>query len=114
MIREDANETTREVDERRTSDRTRLIVDVFFDGTDATGIASTKDIGTGGLYMNTQADLPEGALLLLRVPFSGDRQIVVNAEVVYSNPGRGVGVRFHNLSAEARRLLEDALEEPTA
>ena len=37
-------------------DRSRLIVDVFFDGKDVTGVASTKDISLGGLYMNTQAD----------------------------------------------------------
>ena len=49
-----------EPDERRRYDRSRLIVDVFFDGSDATGVASTKDISVGGFYMNTQAKLPEG------------------------------------------------------
>lgn len=92
-------------DERRQFDRSRLIVDVFFDGKDATGVASTKDIGAGGLYLNTQAELAEGAVLLLRIPM-GEQQIVVNAEVVYSNPGRGVGVRFEGLSDSDRALLE--------
>ena len=92
-------------DDRRHYDRSRLIVDVFFDGKDATGVASTKDIGVGGLYLNTHADLPEGAVLLLRIPFGG-QQIVVNAEVVYCNPGRGIGVRFQGLSAIDRALLE--------
>lgn len=96
-------------DERRTNERARLIVDVFFDGNDATGIASTKDISSGGLYMNTQANLPEGALLLLRIPLGAESQIVINGEVVYSHPGRGVGVRFHNLSDDARRALDTAL-----
>ena len=98
-----------EREERRAHDRSRLIVDVFFDGNDATGIASTKDISSGGLYMNTQADLPEGAVLLLRIPLSGDRQVVINGEVVYSNPGHGVGVRFDNMPEEARRALDNAL-----
>ena len=93
-------------EERRQSDRSRLIVDVFFDGKDATGVASTQDIGVGGLYMNTQIDLPEGALLLMRIPLGEDSQVVVNGEVVYRNPGRGVGVRFHGLSAADRDLLE--------
>ncbi len=53
-------------EERRQSNRPRLIVDVFFDGKDATGVASTQDISVGGLYMNTQTDLPEGSLLLMR------------------------------------------------
>jgi len=92
-------------DERRHYDRSRLIVDVFFDGQDATGVASTKDIGAGGLYLNTQAELAEGSVLLLRIPF-GQKQIVVNAEVVYRNPGRGIGVRFEGLSDDDRALLE--------
>jgi PilZ domain len=93
-------------EERRQSDRSRLIVDVFFDGKDATGVASTQDIGVGGLYMNTQIDLPEGSLLLMRIPLGEDNQVVVNGEVVYRNPGRGVGVRFHGLSSADRALLE--------
>ena len=93
-------------EERRASDRSRLIVDVFFDGTDATGVSSTKDISLGGFYMNTQTVIPEGSLLLVRIPFGPGKQVVCNAEVVYSNPGRGVGVRFQGLSDDARMLLE--------
>jgi PilZ domain len=95
-------------DDRRGHDRSRLIIDVFFDGRDTTGVASTRDIGSGGLYLNTQADLPQGALLLLRIPF-GQEQIVVNAEVVYTNPGRGVGLQFQGLSTEDEALLEAGL-----
>jgi len=93
-------------EERRVYDRSRLIVDVFFDGQDVTGVASTKDISPGGLYMNTQADIPEGALLLIRIPFRADTQVVCNAVVVYKNPGRGVGLRFQGLSEEAQAILE--------
>jgi hypothetical protein len=98
-------------DERRIYDRSRLIVDLYFDGADSTGVASTKDISLGGLYMNTKAVLPEGALLTLRIPL-GEQQVVVNAEVVYSNPGHGVGVQFQGLSAEDRALMERELPTP--
>ena len=93
-------------DERRSYDRSRLIVDVFFDGKDVTGVASTKDISPGGLYMNTQAEIPEGAVLLIRIPFSKDVQAVCNAVVVYSNPGRGVGLRFQGLADDVKALIE--------
>ena len=102
----DAEDSARE--ERRRHDRSRLIVDVFFDGSDATAVASTKDISAGGLYMNTRQELPEGGLLTLRLPFA-EGDVVVNAEVVYSNPGRGVGVRFHGLSEQSREIIERAL-----
>jgi hypothetical protein len=97
-------------DERRRYDRSRLIVDVFFDGKDATGVASTKDISIGGFYMNTKADLPEGSVLLVRIPFADGKQVVANAEVVYSNPAHGVGLRFQGLSGENRALIEKELD----
>ena len=98
-------------DERRQHDRSRLIVDVHFNGADSTGVASTKDISLGGLYMSTQAELPVGATLALRMPL-GSEHVVVKAEVVYSNPGHGVGVKFDELSEEARALMERELPHP--
>jgi hypothetical protein len=92
-------------DERRQNERSRLIIDVYFDGSDLTGVASTKDISAGGLYMNSQTDIPEGALLTLRIPL-GNRDVICNGEVVYSNPGRGVGVRFHGISEADSAALE--------
>ncbi|MGB9178034.1 MAG: PilZ domain-containing protein [Pyrinomonadaceae bacterium] len=99
-------------DERREFDRSRLIVDVFFNGADATGVASTKDISLGGLYMNTKTTLPEGALLTLRIPFSDGQQVIINAEVIYSNPGIGVGVSFHGLTEKDRELMKRELPSP--
>jgi hypothetical protein len=95
-------------DERRRYERSRLIIDVFFNGADLTGVAGTKDISPGGLYMNTQAEIPEGSVLTLRIPLAG-RDIVCNGEVVYSNTGRGVGVNFQGLSDEDRAHLERTL-----
>src|SRR5713226_1363883 len=80
-------------DERRQFDRSRLIVDVYFDGADLTGVASTKDISLGGLYLSTQVEIPKGSTLTLRIPL-GRQHIVVRGDVVYSLPGHGVGVRF--------------------
>ena len=95
-------------DNRRQFDRSRLIVDVHFDGAESTGVASTKDISLGGLYMTTQTRVPVGAKLALRIPIGGDH-VIVTGEVVYSNPGEGVGVKFHELTDDARRAFERGL-----
>jgi hypothetical protein len=97
-------------EERRQHDRSRLIVDVHFDGGESTGIASSKDISLGGLYMSTHTEIPVGAMLALRIPLAGDH-VVVKGEVVYTNPGKGVGVKFRDLSAEARKSLEQELPQ---
>ena len=109
-VADDVEEKFDSHEERRAHDRSRLILDVFFDGHDLTGVASTKDISPGGLYMNTQADIPEGAFLLVRIPFRDGVQVVCEAEVVYSNPGTGVGLRFHELTDEVRALLEQEVQ----
>jgi hypothetical protein len=106
---DELNDFAQSPDERRKYDRARLIVDVFYNGQDATGVASSQDISIGGLYLNTQAILPEGSALLLRIPLPGGKEVIVNGEVVYVNPGKGVGISFQGLSAESRELLESEL-----
>ncbi len=106
---EELDETGIPPEDRRQYERSRLTVDVFFDGKDATGMASTSDISIGGLYMQTKDDLPEGAVLMLRIPLGEDRQVLVNGEVIYSNPGRGVGIRFQGLSEADRAALESEM-----
>jgi hypothetical protein len=97
-------------DERRLYDRSRLIVDVHFDGEESTGVASTKDISPGGLYLTTQTRIPVGATLGLRIPIGADH-VVVTGEVVYSNPGEGVGVKFRELSEDAKTAIESGLPQ---
>ncbi len=94
--------------ERRQSDRKKLIVDVKFEGGDATGIANTRDIGVGGLYMTTNARLETGMPLAMRL-FLGNREVALEGVVAYTDPGQGVGIRFQNLSAEDRSLLTKEL-----
>ena len=102
----DPDEEFETQEERRAYDRSRLIVDVFFDGQDVTGVASTKDISPGGLYLNTQTVIPEGAILLVRIPFRSGSEVVCRAEVIYTEPGRGVGLRFRDVTEEGRAVLE--------
>src|SRR5438874_11985909 len=98
-------------DERRHIDRSRLIVDVSFDGGDATGVASTKDISLVGLYMSTQTEIPTVKTLTLRLDLGG-QQVILKGDVVYSNPGHGVGVRFHRLAEDVHALMERELPRP--
>ena len=98
-------------EERRQYDRSRLIVEVHFDGGDATGIASSKDISLGGLYMNTQTEIPVGETLTLRMSLGG-QYVVIQAEAIYSNAGHGVGVKFHELPEDVREIMERELPAP--
>jgi hypothetical protein len=96
------------LDERRSSDRKKLIVNVNFSGGDATGIANTRDIGIGGLYMTTNAKLEIGTPIFMQMSVGG-KEISLDGVVVYSDPGHGVGVRFHDLTEENEKCLKESL-----
>lgn len=91
--------------ERRQSDRKKLIVNVDFEGGDATGIANTRDIGIGGLYMSTTSDFEIGTPIRMRLTLGG-REVSLDGTIAYTDPGQGVGVRFQNLSDEDERYLK--------
>ena len=95
--------------ERRQSDRKKLIVDVKFEGGDATGIANTRDIGVGGLYMTTNAKFETGMPIAMRLTVGGT-EIALDGVVTYVDPGQGIGVRFHGLSDEKSERLKRELE----
>lgn len=95
--------------ERRTSDRKKLIVDVRFDGGDATGIANTRDIGVGGLYMTTTVALEIGTPVMMTLS-AGARDINIEGVVVYSDPGHGVGVRFKDIDKDDLEFLSTELQ----
>ena len=95
--------------ERRQADRKKLIVDVKFEGGDATGIANTRDIGVGGLYMTTGTRFETGMTLTMYLVIGG-REIALHGVVAYSDPGQGVGIRFHDLSDKDKEVLVRELD----
>ena len=94
--------------ERRQSDRKKLIINVNFEGGDGTGIANTRDIGIGGLYMITNAALKTGTPLFMRMSLGGE-EIGLDGVVTYADPDHGVGIRFQSLSEKNEALLKREL-----
>jgi len=94
--------------ERRQSDRKKLIVNVDFEGGDGTGIANTRDIGIGGLYMITNAEIESGTPLFLRMTIGGE-EIGLDGVVTYTDPGQGVGIRFQAMSEKNEEILKREL-----
>jgi hypothetical protein len=108
MAEMDLGETASSSD-RRSSDRKKLIIDVRFDGGDGTGIANTRDIGAGGLYMTTTAALETGTPIIMTVSI-GERTLNLKGVIVYSDPGHGVGVRFKDLDPADESFLHSELK----
>jgi PilZ domain len=95
--------------ERRNADRKKLIVDIHYNGGDSIGIANTRDIGIGGLYMTTKETFTIGTQLIMQLTI-GETVTSIKGIVVYLDDGAGIGIRFQNLSAETEQLLKKELE----
>ncbi len=94
--------------ERRQSDRKKLIVNVDYEGGDGTGIANTRDIGIGGLYMLTNSPFEIGTPLFMRMTIGGE-EIGLDGVVTYTDPGHGVGVQFEAMSEKNEEILKKEL-----
>lgn len=94
--------------ERRQSDRKKLIINVKFEGGDGTGIANTRDIGVGGLYMITNAALEVGTPLFMQMSVGGE-EIGIDGVVTYTDPEQGVGIRFQAVSEKNEEILKREL-----
>jgi hypothetical protein len=58
--------------------------------------------------MTTSAALDTGTLVFMRMTVGGG-EIALSGVVVYTDPGHGVGVRFHGLSDENAAILKNEL-----
>jgi len=68
------------------------------------------DISTGGIFINTTREFPEGAVLTVRCQLAHTgAEICARGEVRYCLKSVGVGVEFVGVSAETARAIEQEL-----
>lgn len=75
--------------------------------------ASALDISEEGMYIHTQAEFIKGGLLDLKMDINGG-SVDLQATVVRSQPGIGIGVKFVNLSPSVAELIKDFMKRMTA
>jgi hypothetical protein len=92
-------------DERRSSKRWRFPVDVELDDLLR---ATISNLSADGAFIDSRMVLSAGAIVQLRFNVHG-REIVTAAEVRYSSPGIGMGVRFVDLDPASRAELAQLL-----
>ncbi len=70
--------------------------------------ARISDLSTTGAFLDCLNTLPVGTRLGLRFVLN-DHLVTVASEVMHSMPQFGMGVRFLNLTAESRAMIENLL-----
>lgn len=92
--------------ERRAARRVTFFSEARLEGMD---VAHTNvrvaDLSVEGAFVDTRTVLPVGAVTSLHFKIRGE-DVNVSSEVRYSMPGMGMGLRFLNLSREARDVIE--------
>lgn len=98
--------------DRRGAKRVSLVTQMrtIVDG--ETMVGYTRDISTGGVFVETENPPPKGTEVTLRFKLAPESPILeARAAVAYSMPGEGMGLRFLDPPAELRRLIATFVEQ---
>ncbi len=93
---------------RRSSERAAVNVPVSFRAGQTIAAAQTRDIGRGGIGIQTMDPLPVGTPLqfTLRLPGTGV-EISASGRVIWGDRRIGMGLQFEKLSSEAQGQLDE-------
>ena len=98
------------MDERRNSRRVTFYCEAQLEGIDVSHAhVRLADLSVDGAFVDARTVLPPGALAQVRFTLLG-QEVLARAEVRYSMPGMGMGLRFLELPAEARDLIARFVE----
>jgi hypothetical protein len=98
------------MNERRNSRRVTFFCEAHLEGIDVSQAnVRLADLSVDGAFVDARTVLPPGAVARLRFTLL-DQEVAVKAEVRYSMPGMGMGLRFLDLSPEARALIARFVE----
>jgi hypothetical protein len=75
-------------------------------------VASTAELSRYGCFVTTQASLPIGTKVSLKITYE-DKVFNASGEVAYALPENGMGFRFTTTSPEDVALLEESLRQQT-
>jgi len=95
--------------ERRTTKRITHFVEAELEGIDVSRLlVRLADLSSSGAFVDSRTVLPSGTTARLRFSLTGT-EISVLAEVRYSMPSFGMGVRFLDLRPEDQAVIEQLI-----
>jgi hypothetical protein len=89
-------------------------ISMIYEGHSDVLVVRTPDISPRGMFINTAAIFPDGAVLKVRFRLTrSNHPIQARAEVRYCLPGVGVGVEFINLTPRDEKAIRDEIMAST-
>jgi PilZ domain len=92
--------------------RAPLSLEVIFEGISGKREARISDISLGGCYVDAMQQVGGGEMVKLKIRLPSGEWISLNGNVVYTSQiPSGFGVRFTEMSDEARSSLDKAIND---
>lgn len=98
--------------DRREAKRVTYFAEAELEGIDTSRRLQVRlaDLSIGGAFVDARTVLPTGTVARLKFSVLG-QEIDVLAEVRYSMPAFGMGVRFRDLRPEDQDVIEDFIRQ---
>lgn len=95
--------------ERRTSQRKRVLLEAKWESMSHTHEARVDDVSMGGCFVNTYGKVELGEHVDLEIQLPSGEWLPLRGLVASYQPGVGFGIAFRELSEEETRTLRELL-----
>src|SRR5215510_400679 len=95
--------------ERRSSQRKRILLEAKWGSMSRTHEARVDDISMGGCYVNTFGHVEHGEEINLEIQLPSGEWLPLQGRVASYQPGVGFGIAFSPLNNEERAVLEELI-----
>jgi uncharacterized protein (TIGR02266 family) len=95
------------LDDRRRWPRAALVVEIVLAADSPPILRQITDLSHGGLFVDSATPLPEGTPVRLRFTLPGEAApMSVEAQVAWTQPHVGMGLRFTKLGPAEKRAID--------
>src|ERR1043166_7507600 len=95
--------------ERRSSQRKRILLEAKWESMSRTHEARVDDVSMGGCFVNTFGHVEDDEEINLQIQLPSGEWLPLHGRVASYQPGVGFGIAFSSLSENEHAILEDLL-----
>lgn len=100
-----------EIPERRDAGRTSMVLDVFWQGMHGRCKGTMSDLSSSGCFVLTGFEVSDGETVHVFVPIGDGMKAQFTGSVTNHEDDIGFGVRFQELGAGQREVIDNLIKE---
>ena len=95
--------------ERRNSQRKRILLEARWESMSRTHEARVDDVSMGGCFVNTYGHVEDGEEINLQIQLPSGDWLPLRGRVASYQPGVGFGIAFSSLRGKERAILQELI-----